>query len=234
MRLITTGTIFVFIFILILGVSTCGNAQESLMGKVIVIDPGHGGTHPGAVANGVREASVNLAVSCKLRDRLLASGTTVILTHSDDTNVAAPDVSLAAELQARVDVAKAANADIFVSLHANSDPDTEATGVISFYPTGRPNDLAAAIQKGLLEKTDAMDRGVRPANFYVLRNSDIPATLIEMGFLTNQTEAGRLMDDSYQTQLADGIYMGIINYFLARSSNRDAVDKPSEIGFLTN
>jgi N-acetylmuramoyl-L-alanine amidase len=206
--------IILFLFSILSGI--CSAAPGPLAGKIIVLDPGHGGSHDGAVHNGVREADVNLAVGLKLRDKLTAVGATVILTRTDDRDVAFPCAPAATELQARVDFAKASDADIFVSLHANAHEKAETAGAISFYQSGRPNDLARAIQTGLVNEVGMVDKGVRPANFYVLRNSDIPAALIETGFLTNKPEASRLADDSYQNQLAEGIMKGIISYFLSR------------------
>lgn len=204
----------VFIFLL---VPTANNGfatdQSPLATKVIVIDPGHGGIYPGACSNGVREATVNLAVALKLRDRLVQTGATVILTRTDDTNLAPPGSSLSEDLKARVDVAKNAGADIFLSLHSNANKDTAVAGVISFYPIGHLDSLARAIEAPLVKATGAVNGGIRPANFYVLRNSEIPAALIEMGFLTNAMEADRLKSDDYQDLLADGLFDGILTYF---------------------
>lgn len=194
----------------------CFAAPGPLSGKIIVLDPGHGGDNDGAVHFGVREADVNLAVALKLRDKLTGAGAKVIMTRSSDCSVAPPGSGAAGELQARCDVAPAYDADIFVSLHSNAHPKPETNGAISFYPAGRPNDLAKAIQTGLVGEVGMVNKGVRPANFYVLRNSDIPAALIEMGFLTNQAEAARLADEGYQNQLAEGIFKGLVAYFLSR------------------
>jgi N-acetylmuramoyl-L-alanine amidase len=195
-------------------VTSIGVASQGILAnRVIVIDPGHGGIYPGAVANGIREADVNLAVALKLRDRLVNSGATVALTRSADTNVAGPGTSLTADLQARVDIATASQADIFISLHANSHPNPKIFGVMSFYATGQPSDLARTIYKSLVGDNGFTGKGVWPANFYVLRKNQVPAALIEMGFLTNPTESQWLTDDAYQSRLADSIYDGILNYF---------------------
>lgn len=186
---------------------------KPLTNKVIVLDPGHGGIYSGAVHNNVREANVNLAVSLKLRERLVKLGAKVILTRTNDTNLAPIGSPLTSDLQARVDVAKNSGADIFISLHANVSPDTNTTGPTSYYPTGQSSNLAHAIQTSIVKKTGAFDNGIRPANFYVLIKNDIPATLIEMGFLTNPNEAASLVDDTYQNRLAESICNGIVTYF---------------------
>ncbi len=187
--------------------SICTAAPNLLASKFIVIDPGHGGKDSGAIANGVREANVNLAVGLKIRDKLLATGATVILTRSSDESLA---------LKARVDIAKAADGDIFVSIHANTFSNPETAGAISFYQSGRPNNLAAAIQEALVKESGVINKGVRPENFYVMRENYITASLIEIGFLTNAPEALRLNDDAYQSKVAEGISKGIINYLQSR------------------
>lgn len=183
--------------------SICTASSNPLFGKIIVIDPGHGGNDDGAIANGVREATVNLAVALKIRDKLLGTGATVILTRSSDLSLA---------LKARVDIAQAIDADIFVSIHANSITNPGTAGAISFYQSGRPNNLAATIQESLIKESGAIDKGVRTENFYVMRENYMTATLIEIGFLTNASESLRLTDDAYQNKIAEGISRGIIKY----------------------
>ena len=192
--------------------------RSQFPGKVVVVDPGHGGHYDGAVQNGVREADVNLTVSLKLQRELAAMGFKVVLTRNSDVTVAPPGVPLSSDLQARVDIANSVDADIFISLHANSDPgDQNNSGIICFYGAGRPDALASAIQHSLVQETKAADGGIRPANFYVLRNSKIPAVLVEMGFLTNNREARLLTENAYQDTIVTGIGKGITNYFLSRS-----------------
>jgi len=184
-------------------VNICTAAQSPLSGKIIVIDPGHGGNDDGAIANRVREAEVNLAVALKIRDKLLSTGTTVILTRSRDINLTLKD---------RVDIARGIDADIFVSIHVNSITNPGTAGAISFYQSGRPNNLAVSIQETLVKESGAVDKGVRAENFYVMRENYMTAVLIEIGFLTNVPESLRLTDDGYQNKVAEGISRGIINY----------------------
>lgn len=184
-----------------------------LRGKVIVVDPGHGGSNPGAVANGTHEADNNLAVALKLRDRLARAGAKVIMTRAADTTVAPPGSPLGEELQARLDVAKANGADIFVSIHSNSNPDESIAGAMTFYPSGKSNALALDVQNAVVRQTQAVDKGTSPATFYVLRNAAMPSILIEMGFVSNPSEAVRLQDDAYRNRLAQGIFDGLVSYF---------------------
>jgi len=198
-----TAIILILFLSCIFATSNCKAAPCPLTGKIIVIDSGHGGKDNGAIANGVREATINLAVGLKIRDKLLATGATVILTRSSDISLTLKD---------RVDISQATDADIFVSIHANTFSNLETAGAISFYQSGRPNNLAAAIQASLVKESGVTNKGVRPENFHVMRENYITAALIEIGFLTNAPEALRLTDDAYQSKVAEGISRGIINY----------------------
>ncbi len=186
-----------------------------LRGKVIVVDPGHGGTNPGAVSNGTRESDNNLAVSLKLRDRLRQAGAKVVMTRETDRNVATAGSSLGQELQARVDIAGRNNADIFVSIHSNSNPDPSIAGAMTFFPSGKSSKLALEVQSGIIRETSAVNKGVQPATFYVLRNTAMPSILVEMGFVTNAAEAAKLQNDAYRNRIAQGIFTGIVKYFQA-------------------
>jgi N-acetylmuramoyl-L-alanine amidase len=207
-KIVTGIIVFALSFII-----TASIGPKPLANKVIVLDPGHGGIYPGAIANNVREADINLAVALKAREKLIMSGAKVIMTRTGDYNLTPVGSTLTSDLKARVDVAKNSGADIFISFHADSSPNASITGVTSYYPTERPFDLALALQTSSVKKTGAIDKGIRSANFYVLIHNDMPAVLIEMGFLTNPTEADHLIDDTYQDRLADGICKGVISYF---------------------
>lgn len=187
--------------------------KGSLNGKVIVIDPGHGGSNPGAVANNTRESDNNLAVGLKLRDKLVQAGANVIMTRETDRTVAPAGSSLGAELEARVSLAKNKNADLFISIHSNSNPNTNIAGAMTFYPSGKSSTLAAAVQNALIAETGAINKGTEAATFYVLRNAAMPSILVEMGFVTNSKEAALLNSDSYRTKISQGILNGIVNYF---------------------
>lgn len=195
--------------------SGTGSVQDSgvLRGKVIVVDPGHGGSNPGAVANGSKEAENNLAVGLKLRNKLVQAGAKVVMTRDSDRTVASEGSSLGEELQARVDIAEANHADIFVSVHSNENPNSAIAGAMTFYPSGKSSQLALQVQNSVVAATKANDKGVSPATFYVLRNNSVPSILVEMGFVSNPQEAAKLKNDSYRESLAQGIFSGIVKYF---------------------
>lgn len=184
-----------------------------LRGKVIVVDPGHGGNNPGAIANGDVEADNNLAVGLKLQDRLRQAGATVVMTRDSDRNVNPNAATLSAELQARLDIAEKNHADIFVSIHSNDNPDPSVAGAMTFYPSGKSSALALEVQSALVRETAATDKGTQPETFYVLRNAAMPSILVEMGFVSNPAEAAKLKSDAYRGKVAQGIFSGIVKYF---------------------
>lgn len=184
-----------------------------LRGKVIVVDPGHGGSNPGAVANNTRESDNNLAVGLKLQALLTQAGAKVIMTRDMDRTVAREGSTLGQELQARVDLAETNHADIFVSIHSNENPDSNVAGAMTFYSSGKSPDLATEVQSALIKETGAVDKGTSTATYYVLRNTTMPGILVEMGFVSNQAEAARLQNDAYRGSIARGIFNGIVKYF---------------------
>lgn len=187
--------------------------SSTLRGKVIVVDPGHGGSNPGAVGSGTRETDNNLAVSLKLRDKLVKAGVRVIMTRETDRTVAPAGSSLNQELAARVNIAEANNADMFISVHSNSNPNPAIEGVMTFYPSGKSPKLALAVQDAIIKQSGAADKGTSAATFYVLRNTTMLSVLVEMGFVSNAREARALQDDSYRNKIAQGIFNGVGSFF---------------------
>lgn len=190
-----------------------GGGTADLTGKVIVLDPGHGGSNPGAIDNGLREADLNLAVAQQLAAKLRSAGARVVMTRDSDRTVAAPGSSLSDELAARVNLAKREHADMFVSLHTNANSNPAINGAMTFYGQGKSPLLAQNIQKALIAATGATDKGVAAADFYVISSTPMPAALVEMGFISSAQEAARLGDSTYRAKIAQGIFNGINAYF---------------------
>ena len=183
--------------------------------KIIVLDPGHGGSDAGAIGpTGVTEKSVSLAVSLKAQKLLTASGYNVIMTRTTDVDVAAPGVSDATELQARVDKAPP-NADLFISVHCNAFSNSNANGVETYHaPTAVKGErLARLLNEELLKLGGLNNRGVKAARFYVMTHSKCPASLIELGFITNPREEKLLASNDYQQKLAQAINNAVNRYF---------------------
>ena len=184
-------------------------------GKVIVLDPGHGGSDAGAIGpSGVTEKSVALAVSLKAQKLLAASGYQVVMTRTTDVDVAAPGVSDATELQARVDKAPS-NAALFISVHCNAFSTGKANGMETYHaPTAVKGARLARLLNEELERLGGLNnRGVKAARFYVMTHSQCPASLIELGFITNPREEKLLASEDYQQKLAQAITNAVNRYF---------------------
>ena len=192
----------------------------ALSGKKIVIDPGHGGNDAGAIGpTGVMEKTVTLKVALELRRLLEAEGAQVILTREGDTTVSAKGAKASdiEELGARCEVANRIGADIFISIHADSFTRPEARGTTGYYysksTSGRGQKLADCIRRNLVEQLGTPSRGTQPCNFYVVKNTDMPATLIELGFISNKEEEQLLNSKEGVQKAAQGILDGIEDYF---------------------
>ena len=192
----------------------------SLSDKIIVIDPGHGGNDAGAIGpTGVMEKTVTLNVALELEKLLTEEGANVIMTRATDKTVssngaAASDIE---ELQARCEVANREKADIFISIHADSFTKPEARGSTAYYygqsTDERAKKLAECIRSALCEQIKTPSRGTKPCNFYVVRHTDMPATLIELAFISNPEEEQILNSEEGVKKAAQGIFDGIEDYF---------------------
>ena len=174
----------------------------------IVIDPGHSGpVEPGACAAGVRECDVVLAIAKLLAEQLYDEGHETLLTRTGDIATDA--------LAFRAELANANEADVFVSLHANSaaNPAAHGTEVYHYPGSARGKRLAACLQSRLVAEMGMSDRGVKEANFQVLRETDCPAVLVEVAFISN--EADRRLLTGYVGQLAAAVAVasGLADYF---------------------
>lgn len=190
----------------------------SLAGRVIVVDPGHGGDDPtrGDIgAEGVgpapeKENALNIALA--LRRELQAMGAEVVMTRTTDRNPAdgGPYASdPLGQLKARVATAVAADADAFISVHNDWNENPAQEGVTTYYYGSASQALAEAVQASLVAATGAEDRGARRTGYYVLRNTPGRAILVEAGFVSNPQEAYRLSDPAYQARIARGIAAGV-------------------------
>jgi N-acetylmuramoyl-L-alanine amidase len=180
--------------------------------RLIVLDPGHGGSDTGAMHNGLVEKEITLDIALRLRTLLIARGWIVHLTRDTDRDVYGPNASDVAELQARVDVANNAGARMFVSIHANSSTSSVPSGTTSYYYKPQDRPLAAAIQARLIALLGTKDDGVVRERFYVIHRTTMPAALIETAFVSNAEDAVRLRSPNFRQQIAVGIADGIKDY----------------------
>lgn len=187
--------------------------------KTIVIDAGHGSPDAGAIGySGTYEKDNNLALALNLAEKLKAGGANVLLTRSKDTSPAAGDFSELADLESRVQLANAEKADLFISLHNDAFTASTVSGVGTFYSSdnleaSKSQLLARCIQEHLQSASGFIDRGVKDAGFYVVRRTNMPAVLIETGFITNPDEEAQLKDAAFQDLAAYAIYQGVLSYY---------------------
>ncbi|MFP5346951.1 MAG: N-acetylmuramoyl-L-alanine amidase [Actinomycetes bacterium] len=195
-------------------VATSGS---SLVGRVVVLDPGHGGEDPGACGYGLREADLVLDLAQRLEGRLAASGVTAVLTRGSDQN---PDDRERARLASEVD------ADVFISLHCDSTGG-EGQGVASFY-WGRPDGrhasvvgrkLAGLVQREILARTDLVDCRVHPRGDELLRLTRMPAVRVELGYLSHAGDAKRLGDPAFRDGCAEALLAAVQRLFLPEDAD---------------
>jgi N-acetylmuramoyl-L-alanine amidase len=227
---------------------TQASANPGGSGKIVAVDPGHGGSESGAVApSGLEEKDVNLKIALKLAAMLSAGGYTPVLTRNSDSRVNTTGADLNRDgvvdtnddLQARVDIANRANADILVSMHNDSSANPAVRGTRVYYSLGRPFvdrsiKLATALQTGIVDELraagyNAVDEGIGddgplrkpyghlfllgPLSPRVARASNMPGALGESLYMSNPVEGALLARDDILTAIAKGYYNGINSYF---------------------
>lgn len=190
-----------------------------LKGKIIALDAGHGGSDTGAIGpTGVTEKGVTLRVAKALQKLLQAEGATVLMTRTTDTEVSpkkanASDVE---ELQARCDVGNDGNADIFISMHMDSFTNSTPSGTTGYYYTKgskASQRLAQYVSEGVVTALGTGNRGTKSCNFYVVKHTDMPATLVEMAFISNDKEEKLMNSEAGINRAAEGILNGLRRFF---------------------
>lgn len=173
--------------------------------KLVVLDAGHGAKDSGAVGvTGKYEKNFNLAIVLKAAELLKKeNGIDVVLTRSDDTFL---------ELKERAAMANNLKADLFISVHANSSGSSAASGTETYYQRAASKALAGVMHKYLVQATGLSDRGVRYGNFHVIRETTMPAVLLEVGYLSNKKDESLLFTESLQNKVAESMVKGIKEY----------------------
>ncbi|MFC7394881.1 N-acetylmuramoyl-L-alanine amidase CwlD [Scopulibacillus cellulosilyticus] len=192
-----------------------------LSGKVIVIDPGHGGPDGGAEGGDLKEKKVALSVAKHLRDYLQESGALVLMTREHDTDLADEGKKglsqrKTQDLQRRAEFIKNSDADAVISIHLNAIPSPKWRGAQTFYhPKSEENEkMARFIQDSLRIQLTNTNRYARPIeHVYLLKKVNVPASLVEIGFLSHSEERRLLETNDYQKKVAVSIYHGIMRYF---------------------
>lgn len=206
----------------------------AMIGKVIVVDAGHGGIDPGVVGSDTLEKDINLAISRQLAEILRQGGATVIMTREDDS---AYSRSKRKDLATRIELVEKNDPDLFVSIHSNSYPRIrDLCGAQVFYKSGREDSqmLAEYIQQAITDQLQNSDRKALVHKDSLLLDSiSSPAVLVEVGFLSNPKEEELLKDNIYQWQMAEAIYRGIVQYFMKEEipSPKDSANQISSISY---
>lgn len=188
------------------------NKEAKYREKLIVIDAGHGGRDPGNISStlNAHESVLVLDISLRYNKLLTDAGFRTYMTRVDNLN---PSIKLS--LQERVDVANALNPDLFISVHANSFTTPTPNGIENFYYPGdmESKKVAQIFQNEMIKDLNAIDRGAKPQNYFVLRNTNMPSILTETGFLSNPSEGEKLVNPEYRQQIAESMFRATIKYF---------------------
>lgn len=177
--------------------------SAALAGPTIVIDAGHGGHDQGANDSLVYEKHINLDVSRRLQRTLREAGYRVVMTRESDVYI---------PLSTRAEIANRHRNALFVSIHFNSSWKRQVMGIETYYRGSTSKSFAAYVQNQLVRHIGGTDRGVKTANFAVLRRTRHPAVLIEGGFVSNSTERSAMLDPKYRQVVADSIARGIMEF----------------------
>ncbi|MCI1593059.1 N-acetylmuramoyl-L-alanine amidase CwlD [Heyndrickxia oleronia] len=192
-----------------------------LSGKVIILDPGHGGPDGGAGDEDALEKDIALSISKKIKEYLQEQGALVMMTREDDSDLADPQTKgisrrKVEDLRTRLDMINESEADLYLSIHLNSIPSPRWSGAQTFYSPHLIENkrLAKFIQSELIRNLENTDREAKLLkNIYIVKNAKKPGALVEVGFLSNPTERENLKSDKYQEKVSASIYNGIMRYF---------------------
>lgn len=181
--------------------------SSPVQGRYIGVDAGHGGSEPGSVSpSGLKEKDINLDIARRVKTGLEAAGAKVFMMRQDDSFI---------DFRDRPEIANKENVEILVSIHANSFADSSKRGTeVYYYKDGHGGqELAKALHKALLSSLGLPDRGLRTADYNIIRYTKMPAALVEVAYLSNPVEEKLLADPAFREKAAQAIVSGIIDYF---------------------
>lgn len=210
--------------------STENSTEDSSLKKdypVIVLDAGHGGFDPGKVGvNGALEKDINLSIVKKLQDLLEKEGFPVYLTREKDALLCPANSTSKKkdDMIARIEMVKEINPFFTISIHQNSFTDPSTSGPqVFYYQESEPSATMAQIIQDVLNNQLAPAKKRAPqsnTNYYLLTRTPTPTVIVECGFLSNPTEADLLTQEEYQSRVANAIFIGILSYYEASTSNQ--------------
>ena len=210
--------IIIIVSILLIPFSIKGYIKVNAFNDFIIcIDPGHGGKDNGASYLDVYEDEINLAIATKLYETCLKKNLMTYVIRTDDYDLAslyAPNRKRE-DLKRRAEIINSLNCNLFISIHMNSYQLDSVSGPMVYYE--KDNDDSYELSKKIQEQLNILtnkDKKVHFDDFYLFRQCEVPGTLVECGFITNEEERIKLLDDSYQEAIADAIYEGIYQFYL--------------------
>jgi len=206
------------------------SSGHRLLGRIVVLDPGHGGDDTGTVAHGLTESEVTLDLARRIEGRLSAIGVTVLFTRSATTG---PDDLL------RATMANQAHADIMLSLHCDSTDQSRASGVATFFWglqrfgawSAVGEHLANLIQREIVSRTDLADCRSHPRGWQLLQRTQMPTVRIEAGYLSHPQDAAHLGDPAFLDTLAEAIVIALQRMYLGEDdTNATGVLRLGDLG----
>ncbi|WP_251402885.1 N-acetylmuramoyl-L-alanine amidase [Ureibacillus chungkukjangi] len=184
--------------------------NNELKSRIIILDPGHGGSDPGAINGKVYEKNITLNIATLVKQKLEVAGAKVYMTRTGDTYPS---------LEERVNFAESNNGEVFISIHVNSASSSSAKGTETYYYVRTSEDdkedinLASAINDEIVANLGMRDRGIENYPYYVIKNTTMPSVLVELGFITNSEDRSKMTTNNYVNLFATSIYNGIEEYY---------------------
>lgn len=214
----TTKLYFLLLFLICVFTMGFVRAQTlPLLGKVIYLDPGHGGKDPGALVGNLHEANINLQLALKIQESLEKEGAIVYLTRYGDYDLSVKNAinRKRSDLSRRANIINRSGADLYFSIHLNADTSATWKGAQVFYvDANSKNEGIAKIMQETLAKNLKTKRDYKKIyDQYMYKRIEVPGVLIEVGFITNANERYLLQTDKYQKKVGDTICEGVKKYF---------------------
>jgi N-acetylmuramoyl-L-alanine amidase len=193
----------IFQSLVVFALVAMGAAAQAASFRTVVIDPGHGGHDKGGQWGQVYEKHLALDTATRLESQLRQKGVQTVMTRRSDYFVSLPQ---------RVGLANKYRNAIFVAVHYNYTWKPDVNGLETYYCTPQSQLLAQCVHAGMIKRVSTANRGVKFARYYVIRNTTIPAILVECGFVSNASERSRMKSAWFRDSLARGIAEGIMRY----------------------
>ncbi len=210
------------LFILLISICTfnfveAGTNKLPLLGKVIYLDPGHGGLDPGAMYKNIKEKNINLQISKNLEKRLTKLGAIVYLTRYDDYDLSVNNTinRKRSDLSRRGNIINKSDCDLFLSIHLNAENTGIWKGAQTFYNTNNKENkkIAELLQQQFKEDLNSKRKAKNKNDLYLQKRINRPGVLIEVGFLSNASERYLLKQEKYQDKVTLSIANALLKYF---------------------